>query len=159
MRQHATIAMEKATAQWTAELAAKDASVQSHVDKTKRLADDANAMLHRRNQALEAKLTEANNRIAVLETQVRPVQLLTKRVKALEAVHHENKRLQQELTTAHRDAAAAKHTRSKTKPAQDAFDILLASPTILSNQSQHSPSKSADNEALKSEVGRYQNVN
>ncbi|ETW09500.1 hypothetical protein H310_00068 [Aphanomyces invadans] len=154
MRQHATIAMEKATAQWTAELAAKDASVQSHVDKTKRLADDANAMLHRRNQALEAKLTEAKNRIAVLETQVRPVQLLTKRVKALEAVHHENKRLQQELTTAHRDAAAAKHTRSKTKPAQDAFDILLASPTILSNQSQHSPSKSADNEALKSEVGR-----
>ncbi|RHY46013.1 hypothetical protein DYB38_005692 [Aphanomyces astaci] len=153
---HAATSMEKAVAQWTVDHATKVMSMQDQIDKAKRTAEDTTALLHRRNKALEAKLKQANDRVAILESQLRPLSHLTKRAKALEAVHSDNKRLQLELMAVHRQVAGKK---AKSKPSHDYMDEQPS--IVLSNnqfQHQHSPQTSKGVDTLQCELTRYAQV-
>ncbi|ETV80148.1 hypothetical protein, variant 1 [Aphanomyces astaci] len=151
---HAATSMEKAVAQWTVDHATKVMSMQDQIDKAKRTAEDTTALLHRRNKALEAKLKQANDRVAILESKLRPLSHLTKRAKALEAVHSDNKRLQLELMAVHRQVAGKK---AKSKPSHDYMDEQPS--IVLSNnqfQHQHSPQTSEGVDTLQCELTRLQ---
>ncbi|RLO03807.1 hypothetical protein DYB28_006425, partial [Aphanomyces astaci] len=153
---HAATSMEKAVAQWTVDHATKVMSMQDQIDKAKRTAEDTTALLHRRNKALEAKLKHANDRVAILESQLRPLSHLTNRAKALEAVHSDNKRLQLELMAVHRQVAGKK---AKSKPSHDYMDEQPS--IVLSNnqfQHQHSPQTSKGVDTLQCELTRYAQV-
>ncbi|CAK4775193.1 unnamed protein product [Aphanomyces euteiches] len=93
----ATASIERAKKQLADEHATKLHCVHVQLEKKERDANDMNAILLRRNKALEEKLAEAKARIHVVENQLRPMAAMAKRLKALQDVQQVNKQLANEI--------------------------------------------------------------
>ncbi|KAG9412586.1 hypothetical protein AC1031_015495 [Aphanomyces cochlioides] len=131
----ATASIERAKKQLADQHTTKLHSVHVQLEKKERDAHDMNAILLRRNKALELKLDQAKARIHVVENQLRPMATMAKRLKALQDVEQVNKQLaneiqqlrrrQQRQPTSHRSSGGDKMSKSnKTPPSSPLLDDM-----------------------------------